>query len=106
MKDVQAMPVFAKIYIAFIIVVLCLYVFNLFIFNPVSCFFKEGCFYVKKDTSLGIKSRNLRAQKTIEKIKGGSTLDPTMSYGQYFDQINRNLQDANLRLDIENSQSS
>ena len=47
-----------KRYVSFIIVIMCLYVFNLFIANPITCFFQEGCCY-----RLNIGQRKLKKNK-------------------------------------------
>lgn len=38
----------ATYYIAFISAVIMLYVFNLFVINPITCFFQEGCCFEKQ----------------------------------------------------------
>ena len=55
-----------QVYIWLLVVVLVLYVVNLFFINPITCWFKEGCCFVKNERLHVVKkARNRRAQKYL-----------------------------------------
>lgn len=59
-------PVYIQLYASLMIIVLILYVFNLLVINPVTCFAREGCCFVKnKEKEISKNQRNRRAKKYL-----------------------------------------
>lgn len=55
-----------RLYISLIIIVGILYVFNLVVINPVTCFAREGCCFVKnKEKQISKNQRNKRAKRHL-----------------------------------------
>ena len=66
-KQLEESPKFIRLYISFFTTVVCLYLVNLFLINPVTCFFQEGCCYTRKSNNLEKSSKSRRAKRYLEK---------------------------------------
>mmetsp|Transcript_24374 Transcript_24374/g.37764 ORF Transcript_24374/g.37764 Transcript_24374/m.37764 type:complete len:377 (-) Transcript_24374:476-1606(-) len=71
-KDLEQLPSFVKTYVTFVVVVVALFFMNLFLINPVTCFFREGCCYTKKINRRDKSSKGRRAKKYLEQQKARS----------------------------------
>ena len=79
-KDLESQPGFIKLYVAFFVITIILYVFNVLMINPITCIFKEGFCWIKKEKKLDRKSKHRRAKKIIEKIRENGYMGPTITY--------------------------
>ena len=80
MGGLSEQPVYIQLYASLMIIVLILYFFNLVAINPVTCFAREGCCFVKnKEKEISKNQRNRRAKRYLAANNSQSINDIEMA---------------------------